>query len=274
MSNRSDTSSPTAADAAELENSLSASLPTAEDPEGVALRAGLLALSLTSTVSVPFEESLSQVARITAQAIRGADGAGVTLLDKHHDTMIVASAPFVREIDTIQYRLGQGPCISAIADDRALRSGSLARDTRWPKFASRVGNLGVSRAQSVLSLPLRLPGRVIGSLNVYARLEDVFSENSLRRGEDFAAAAAVALGNLQALDQARRYVNQLEEALHSRATIDQAIGVIRSRTGGTADEAMTSLRAISQRENVKLSVVAESLIDQAARRARARHTDI
>jgi GAF domain-containing protein len=254
-------------------SSSSTPMPSPVDAAGLALRFGLLALSQTLSGRVPFEETLTQVARITVQAISGADGAGVTLLEKRCDPMIVASAPFVREIDTIQHRLGQGPCISAIADNQALRSGSLISDKRWPKFASRVGNLGVSRAQSVLSLPLRLPGRVIGSLNVYAHVEHAFSEDSVRRGEDFAAAAAVTVSNMQALDQAQLYASQLEEALHSRATIDQAIGIIRSRTGGTTEEALDSLRAISQRENKRLSAVAELLVDQSAGRARARHSD-
>ena len=53
--------------------------------------------------------------------------------------------------------------------------------------------------------------------------------------------------------------------------IDQAIGIIRSRSGGSADEAFERLTHISQTENVKLHVVAERLVDEAVRRARARH---
>ena len=53
--------------------------------------------------------------------------------------------------------------------------------------------------------------------------------------------------------------------------IDQAIGIIRSRSGGSADEAFERLTQISQTENVKLHAVAERLVDEAVRRARARH---
>ena len=59
----------------------------------------------------------------------------------------------------------------------------------------------------------------------------------------------------------------------SRAVIDQAIGILRSRAGGTAEEAFARLRKISQSENVKLSVVADRLVTEAVARARARHTD-
>ena len=52
--------------------------------------------------------------------------------------------------------------------------------------------------------------------------------------------------------------------------IDQAIGIIRSRSGASADEAFERLTHISQTENVKLNVVAKRLVDEAVRRARAR----
>jgi ANTAR domain/GAF domain len=215
--------------------------------------------------------SLTDIARTTVRAIFGSDGAGVTLLEDNRDATIVASDPFVREIDKIQYGIGQGPCVTAVEDDVSVRSGSLLSDKRWPQFASRIGNLGVGSASSVMSLPLRVPGHLIGSLNVYAHAKEAFFGDSLRRGEDFAAAAAVAVRNMHILALTKRHAVELETALKSRPTIDQAIGIIRSRTGGTAAEAFDALRVISQRENRKVSVVAEELVERSSSRARARH---
>jgi AmiR/NasT family two-component response regulator len=62
----------------------------------------------------------------------------------------------------------------------------------------------------------------------------------------------------------------LQRALNSRAVIDQAIGIIRSRSGASADEAFERLAHISQSDNVKLHTVAEQLVEEAARRARTR----
>jgi AmiR/NasT family two-component response regulator len=59
--------------------------------------------------------------------------------------------------------------------------------------------------------------------------------------------------------------------LETRAVIDRAVGIIMSRTGGTEDEALTRLRTLSQHEHHKLVVVAGQIIDEAVRRARARH---
>jgi AmiR/NasT family two-component response regulator len=64
----------------------------------------------------------------------------------------------------------------------------------------------------------------------------------------------------------------LQSALSTRTVIDQAIGVILGRTGCSAEDAFTQLRAMSQAEHRTLADVAEHIIDDAVRRARARHS--
>jgi AmiR/NasT family two-component response regulator len=73
------------------------------------------------------------------------------------------------------------------------------------------------------------------------------------------------------LAQALELAGQLQRALGTRAVIDQALGILMSRTGEGADEAFATLTTLSQRENRKLAVVAQRLVDDAVRRARARH---
>jgi putative methionine-R-sulfoxide reductase with GAF domain len=63
----------------------------------------------------PLTAILQHVAASAAAAILGADGAGLALLDDGRADTIVASEPFVVAIDQVQYRLGQGPCLSAVA---------------------------------------------------------------------------------------------------------------------------------------------------------------
>ncbi|WP_373191188.1 ANTAR domain-containing protein, partial [Mycobacterium marinum] len=56
---------------------------------------------------------------------------------------------------------------------------------------------------------------------------------------------------------------RLQRALDSRAVIDQAIGIIRSRSGDSTDGAFQRLIRISQTDNIKLNVVAEQLVEEA-----------
>ena len=235
------------------------------------LQASLTALSRLSTGRLDLEDLLVQVATFAVQAIPGADGAGLTMMERDRADTIVASAPFVREIDAIQYvGIGEGPCISAARDGATMRSGSLGGEPRWPRFGPRAGRLGV---HSVLSLPLLTPDGVFGAMNVYAHGKDAFDEQSARIGELFAVPAAIAVQNAQVLAATKRLAARLQAAVNSQAVIDQAVGILMSRSGYSPDQAFDRLRQLSQTQNTKLSVVARSLVEEAVRRARSRHAD-
>ena len=223
--------------------------------------------------SLGLSELLTEVATFAVHAIPGAEGAGVTLLRVDRiDNMVealAASAPFVAEIDEIQYvTLQEGPCITAALERRTVRSGSLGGEKMWPRFGPRVGRLGV---HSALSLPLLLPDQVVGAINVYSHDKDVFDEHAVELGELFAKPAAVAVHNAHVLAQAMALTVQLQTALSTRPVIDQAIGLLRGRSGRSAEDAFAQLRAISQAEHRKLADVAQRIVDEAVRRARARH---
>ena len=251
---------------------LSAERATADAAD---LKAGLAALAALVASSHSLDALLARVASYAVHAIPGADGAGVTLLrldrTENHVEALAASHPFVSEIDEIQYSVvNEGPCITAALEQRTVRSGSLVSEKMWPRFGPRVGRLGV---QSALSLPLLLPGQLVGAINVYAYEQNVFDDHAAEIGERFAAPAAVAVHNANILAQALALTAQLQAALATRPVIEQAVGLLRGRTGGTADETMARLRAISSGEHTKLAEVAQRVVDEAVRRARARHTN-
>ena len=162
----------------------------------------------------------------------------------------------------------EGPCITAALEQRVVRSGSLGDNSVWPRFGPAVAAMGV---HSTLSLPLLL-GRLIGVIGVYAHTRDAFDDHAAEVGALFAGPAAVAVHNAHTLAQALALTKQLQAALSTRPMVEQAIGLIRSRTGATADYALARLHAISQRERTKLDTVAQRIVDDAVNRARARHT--
>jgi GAF domain-containing protein len=125
---------------------------------------------------------------------------------------------------------------------------------------------------SVLALPLMIADRVIGAINAYAYQRDAFAQHAVQLGAQFAGPAAVSVYNAQLLASAQERTDRLQRALSSRAVIDQAIGIIRSRSGGSAEEAFERLARMSQSDNIKLNVVAERLVEEAVRRARTRQS--
>jgi GAF domain-containing protein len=240
--------------------------PDASADDESDLAAALAGLSQLVAGRGTLEQLLTEVATFGKLAVPGADGAGVTMIEAGEADTIVASATFVRDVDAIQYRLGEGPCISAAATASTTGSASLGEDEHWPRFGPLAAELGV---HSAISLPLILAGEVLGALNVYAHRRHAFDENSRRIAELFTGPASVAIHNARVLDQAHRATARLETALTSRSTIDQALGIVMSRAGISADEAFIRLRIMSQHEHIKLSIVAANLVDEAVRRARA-----
>jgi len=236
------------------------------------LQTGLSGLAAIVVDGLTVDESLTQIAEFAAHAIPGADGAGVTVAHPSAVPLRIQSwavtDEFVRKIDTLQYELHEeGPCITSLRSARPCVSGSISDDSRWPRFGGAVVRLGVN---SALSLPLVLREQTIGAINVYAYGLDAFAGHAVVIGTKFAAPAAVAVHNARLLVEARQRTLQLQRALGSRSVIDQAIGIIRGRSGVSAEEAFGRLIKISQDENVKLHIAAERLVETSVRRARAR----
>ena len=144
---------------------------------------------------------LGDVAEFAAQAIPGVDGVGVALIQSHDGTPRIqtwaATAELVHDIDVIQYEeLNEGPCITCMQLKRAIVSGSLGSDSRWPRFGGRVARMAI---HSALSLPLMVGDEVIGAINTYARPRDAFGEHAVQLGTQFAGPAAVSVYNAQLL---------------------------------------------------------------------------
>lgn len=233
------------------------------------LQAGLTRLAGLVADSLGLEQVLAEVAASAVRAVPGADGVGVVLTPGEPGNITVvamaASAPFAAELDEIQYRmLEEGPGVTAAAMGRTVWSGSLGGDQSWPRFGPRAGRLGV---HSALALPFVVSARVVGAITVYGYGKDSFDEHAARFGELFAKPAAVAVHNARILADALALTDQLQTALLTRPVIDQAIGIIRSRTGRSSAESFDQLRAMSQAEHRKLAAVAERVVDEAVRRA-------
>ena len=252
-----------------------ADLPRAQvEADEIDLYAGLKGVAGLVAGARGMIDLLGDVAAFAAQAIPGVDGVGVALVQPHDHAPRVqtwaATAVFVHEIENVQFEeLHEGPCITCMESRRPCVSGSLGSDRRWPHFAGRVARMAV---HSALSLPLTVGDEVIGSINAYARSRDAFGQHAVQLGAQFAGPAAVSVYNAQLLAATQERTKALQRALDSRAVIDQAIGIIRSRSGVSAEVAFDRLTRLSQAENIKLYLVAERMVEEAVRRARARHS--
>ncbi|MFI2617941.1 ANTAR domain-containing protein [Streptomyces sp. NPDC018584] len=79
-------------------------------------------------------------------------------------------------------------------------------------------------------------------------------------GQDGAANTTNAVKQGEKVVELQRKVIQLEKAVESHATVDQAIGIVVALGKLTPDQAWTVLRETSQHTNMKLSRVADLVV--------------
>lgn len=115
-----------------------------------------------------------------------------------------------------------------------------------------------------LSVPLLVTSadgdKLVGSLNLYSvtgTAFDPFDESLMRL---FTTAVCTAITSSQLWQNTRNRVTQLETALHSRAEIDRAKGMLMAVHGCSADEAFAMLVERSQAQNIKLREVVRSML--------------
>ena len=224
-----------------------------------ALTASLRALSQFLLGDQTPREGLLRVAQLGEAALKGAQATGVTLLDDGQPKTFAFTAEKAPEVDQLQYAEGDGPCLDAYRHKKVIRVDSNRTEERWPEFTRRAVEKGVL---SSLSVPLVVDDRGIGALNFYAHTERAFSDQDESIGIAFAEQAAVIMANAQAYWGARDHIRNLDEAMRSRAVIEQAKGILMARSNVDQDEAFDMLRRASQRENRKLRDVAGELVER------------
>lgn len=217
----------------------------------------------------PLDAALQRLAETAARAIPDADAVTITVTTAARPRTAGATDAGLIEIDEKQYAADRGPCLEASRTLRPVRAVVGERRDAWPEFDAAAAAFGI---RAYLSVPVVLPAqgdqqeRTIGSVNTYSRTEtafDPFDEGLLRL---FTTAATATIGNAERWQRSRDRIEHLEQALVSRAAIDQAKGVLMAVHSCTAEEAFAMLVERSQHSNVKLRDVAKELLDDVTRR--------
>jgi GAF domain-containing protein len=229
---------------------------------GSPLQESLHALARFVVGDATVAQTLQRIVDLSAVAIPPVAYTGISMLVEDKVTTSVFSDLDVLEIDQPQYKAGKGPCLDAFRHRRRYAIPSTWSDIQWPEFSRAASLHGIG---STLSLPLAAGEQSLGALNFYAAAENAFSDDDERTGEAFATQAAVVLANAQAYWDARALSEQMAEAMRSRATIEQAKGIIMGQSHVDADQAFEMLRVASQRENRKLRDIAEQIIERNSR---------
>lgn len=208
---------------------------------------------------------LTRVAELTVGAIPAAAFVGIAMLDDaERVTTAISTDEQAPQIDQAQYDEGRGPCLDAWREQRIVRLDDVAVAVdgmaAYPAFSQACLDHGI---HSTLSLPLVASDRGVGALNLYAEEAGSFSPADEQAGVELATAASVALANAAAYWGAYDLSQQMNEAMQSRAVIEQAKGMLMAQSADLgADDAFELLKRASQRENVKVWEIAQRIVDR------------
>lgn len=208
------------------------------------------------------DTALAAVTRVAVAVVGPCDGASLTMRHAGAPSVPAASDDWAVALDRLQFSEQEGPCLDCLREGSVMRVRDLPADSRFPSYGPKAGELG---AHSTLSLPLAADGRTVGALNLYSREPDAFGTDELAIGELLAAHASLAVSAATAYYSSVELADQMRQALESRAVIEQAKGVVMASAGCGAEEAFAVLVERSQRANVKLREVAQTVVDDARR---------
>jgi GAF domain-containing protein len=200
------------------------------------------------------EATLDTIVETALPMLPGIDHVGISIKHSHGKVETVAATDqFVWELDSLQYELGEGPCMDTIHGQLVVAVEDARHAQRWPNFIPRAVQKGL---RSQLAVRLFTEEGTLGGLNMYSVSRDDIDPSAPLIAELFATHATTALGRARKEDQ-------LNVALQTRKIIGQAIGMVMERHQIDEDRAFQYLARVSQTSNMKLRDVAQELIDQA-----------
>ncbi|MFE0419013.1 GAF and ANTAR domain-containing protein [Streptomyces tendae] len=227
-----------------------------DDWRGFAQQMAALARDLLAQESV--NDTLRRITASATELVPDCDAAGILILRGGKVQSLAPTEQVVIDSDALQGRVGEGPCFDAARTSTGERQFRIVDFTdeavRWPKYVPEARRLNLG---SMMGFLLFTEDEDLGALNMYSYRPGAFTEADETAGWLLASHAAVAFSS------ARTHA-QLQEAIGTRHTIGEAMGILMGRHRLTEDQAFATLRRYSQDHNVKLRDVAARVCERGA----------
>ena len=203
-----------------------------------------------------YETVYDALCRSTVEFVDGCDHASLMLRRSGRTRTVAATDDVAREIDAMEYALGDGPCLDAIDEsepDQHICS-DLTTGSRWPKLAATI--LERTEVRGMAGFRIRQDGQKVGALNVFSDTPGALTDHSLEQAIMLTAFASVAMAALDRGEEA----TTLRRGLESNREIGKAIGLLMAMHEIDDDQAFQMLSKVSQEMNIKLAQVATQVI--------------
>jgi hypothetical protein len=200
-------------------------------------------------------------------------GVGVALMtvDGPSGVVLAATDERARQLEELQFALGEGPCVEAsgggrpvlvpdVADVGADRG--MAGSSRWPRFGVAVADAGI---QAVFAFPLRVGGIRVGVLDLYRDSPGRLTAAEVVEALAFADAATEVVLHMQDNAMHDGEPAALVGAIERRAVVHQATGMIAIQLSVSLAEALLRLRAHAYASRRTVSAIAADVVDRRLR---------
>jgi GAF domain-containing protein len=218
-------------------------------------------LSEVRLPDMPLTDLLHRVAEL-ATRMTTRTFAGITMSEGGKMQTPVYTDARSPKVDQVQYDEDSGPCVDAFRTGKVFTIPDTALDQRWRPFSQAAL---AENVRSTLSVPMDVSGNrtdVLGALNLYSETPDAFDAAAVVATESLANQASIVIANSQAYWGVHDERDHLQRALESRATIEQAKGILMAQSRIGADDAFQLLVRASQRENRKLRDIATEVVSR------------
>jgi GAF domain-containing protein len=228
---------------------------------GARLAKALVGMTQSSMTTKATGDVLSEVALICQGAFSRPVAVSINVGEPTAPELVATGSKLAQNVDGAQMVAGEGPCPQSWAVREIVHTADIRQDERWPRLGT---HLAGSPVRSAIAVPIEVGDDLVGALNVYSVSAELIDDAALDAAELLGAAVAAVFHEAQVRDELEAVATQLETALQSRATIDQAKGVLMARHRVDAATAFLLLADASSKANIKLREVAERVVREAA----------
>jgi transcriptional regulator with GAF, ATPase, and Fis domain len=204
-------------------------------------------------------EFLETLTNHTAQ-VSSAASAGLLLSnDKGQLQYVASSAESIKLLELFQLQYQEGPCLDCFHSGQPVVNAELEKaQDRWPNFAPRAVEAGY---RSVHAFPLRHQRKVIGAMNLFSTDPGELEAQDTRIVQSLADIATIALLQERAIRSGELLTEQLQSALNSRITIEQAKGALARIHGIDVNSAFELMRRYARTHHRRLVDVAQFVLN-------------
>jgi GAF domain-containing protein len=226
-----------------------------------ALEASLVRLGQLTVADIDTGMLLGEVVEAARQLL-GVTGSGLMVVDAGHVLRLVASSDETgRVLEGAQEQVGEGPCTTALVLDAAVATPDVSVDERWPRLRPL---LAESPVRAVLSVPVRLGGGPVGTLNVHLDRRHDWEPAVTEALTSYARVLENLLAASVAVHRSGELARQLQYALDYRMTIERAIGYLMASERLDPVTAFNRLRTKARSSRRKIGEVAAETVRGAA----------